>query len=136
MFTDDIRNKLIFGLLGLAVAMGAIVYHQLTVGALRVETARLTGEAERLTDERASLEANLENAAASLRRQSEAVTKMEEEAKARSAAAAAALAAAQRQAAAYQQTAQELSKRPMPKPGDACGSLESLLNDVITERKK
>lgn len=132
----NISGKLIAAVVVALALAAAVVYHVVLVSSLRTDNANLSAKVTTLTATNSQLSAENKNAAEVIGRQNDAVTELQRQAAERQAAAAAELAAAEKKAADYKAKADALANRPMPKPGDACGSLDVLLNEVIAERQK
>lgn len=119
----------------LALALFAGV-KQAQVWKLTADNARQATRIVQLEGINAALTTENENCAARVMGQNAAIEQLQAEAERRERAAAEALAAAERSAAKRLADAAAILSRPMPKPGDECGSLEVLINEMIEGRQQ
>lgn len=119
-----------------ALVVVALAYHFGTVAGLEGKVATLGGRVSTLNASNLLLTAENETCAESVWKQSAAIEKARAEAENRAAAASLAAAEADHRARAAEAVAASILARPMPKLGDECGSLETLLNEEIERRSK
>ncbi|WWQ12964.1 hypothetical protein PQ43W_18 [Ralstonia phage PQ43W] len=117
------------------VLTGGVVLHYLEVTHLKTELAQREGQIAKLQGLNAALQSTNETYAALTAQQNQAVQAMSDLSRARQDKAQAEIAVVTAQSARVLATATDLLHRSMPKPGDACGSLDILLNQAIQARK-
>lgn len=106
------------------------------VWVLKATSAQQVVRIAKLEGDNATLQAANGICIASVEDQNQAITDLVDAAEQRRKEAAAALAAAEQSASKRIAAAEALQSRPMPKPGDECGSLEVLINEKISERNQ
>lgn len=124
----------IAGALALALLAFAGV-KQAQVWKLTATNATQAARLAKLDADNAALTIENKGCAELVGKQNEAIEQLRAEAEMRARLAAEAVAAADRSAEKHLAAANDLRRRPMPKPGDECGSLDDLLNEEIGRRQ-
>lgn len=121
--------------IGALLVVAAIGVQQVRIYWLKAELAdQKAANASLVADKRILTDAN-ESCAQSVTAQNAAIKLWKDDQLAREAAAAKRAAEAEAKAAKWEATATDLRSRPMPVPGNACASLETLIDDEIRGRK-
>lgn len=116
-----------------AVALAA-AYHVVTVSGLEGDVKTLEGAKAQLQAASRILEQENKSCAATAARQSQAVEDLRAEGEKRAATARKAIAEAQGRAIQSEALAASILARAMPVPGDACASVELLIDEEIERR--
>lgn len=119
-----------------AIVVAAFAYHCVTVAGLEGDVATLNGKLSTLKASNLLLTGENKTCRARVGSQNAAIENARTEAENRAAVASLAVAEADRRARAAEAVAAAILARPMPKPGDECGSLEVLINEEIDRRAK
>lgn len=119
-----------------ALLVAALAYHFVTVAGLEGDVATLTADKTALSAEKKLLTSENKTCAERVGAQNTAIEKAAADGAHRAAVASLAVADAGRRAATAEAVAAAILARPMPKPGDACGSLEILIDEEIERRSK
>lgn len=119
-----------------ALWVAALAYHFVMVASLEGDVTTLKADKTELAAEKLLLTSENKTCAERVGAQNAAIEKAAADGANRAAAASLALADASRRAAAAEALAAAILARPMPKPGDACGSLEILIDEEIERRSK
>lgn len=121
--------------IGAVLVLAALGVQQIRIGWLKTEVAEQKARNSQLVADRRILKDANESCAAAVAVQNAAVAKWKADQLEREAEAAKRAREAEQRAAKWEAEATDLKSRPMPVPGNACASLETILNEEIAGRK-
>lgn len=121
--------------IGAILVLAALGIQQVRIGWLKTEVAEQKARNSQLVADKRILKDANESCAAAVTLQNAAVSKWKADQLEREAEAAKRAREAELRAARWEAEATDLRNRPMPVPGNACASLEAILNEEIAGRK-